>query len=462
MTNGRTIVIIGGGISGLAAAHYLSKLGLRATVLDQGSLPGGTMQSVKKDGWLVETGPNSALETTPLFRDLFRDLDLEKSLTYAAPTASKRYVMRNRTLHVLPMSALSFLKTPLWSTGGKLRLLKEPFIGRAGREETVGEFVERRLGREILDYAIDPFVAGVFAGDPSQLSVRAAFPKLYGLEERYGGLIRGTIAGMRERRRRAEKAKDRAKMFSFLEGMQTLPLAISRRLGESFHADTQVLQVARCEDAKGCRGFRISAREGGRALEFEADAVILAVPAFAAELLVRHFSPPVADALGSITYPPVAEVFLGYPASSVGRALDGFGFLIPAKEDRKILGTIWSSSLFPQRAPEGHVAFTTFVGGSRQPSLGQLQEIELIRIVTEELREILNISGEPTMAITARWAKAIPQYDTRHLSRMSLVDQLEKDVPGLYFCSNFRGGIAVGDCIMSAERTAERILKDFG
>jgi len=460
MTAERTVVIIGGGISGLATAYYLSKKGHRTTVLEQASSAGGTMQTVKRDGWLVETGPNSALETTPLFKELFHELDLERSLIYAAPSASKRYIMRNGNLHVLPMSPLSFLKTRLWSTRGKMRLLKEPFIARARGEETVGEFVERRLGREILDYAIDPFVAGVFAGDPSLLSVRAAFPKLHSLEERYGGLIKGTIAGMRERRRRAEKAKDRAKMFSFVDGMQTLPLAISSRLGDSFHADTHVLRITRREDKKEIRGFRISAREGGRLLELVADALVLAVPAYAADVLVRDLSPAVAEALGSISYPPVAEVFLGYPASAVGRPLDGFGFLIPAKEGRKILGTIWSSSLFPNRAPEGHVALTTFIGGSRQPSFGLLQESELIRIVTEELREILKITGEPTVAVAARWEKAIPQYDIRHLSRMSLVDRLEKDVPGLHFCSNFRGGIAVGDCIMSAEKTAQRISQN--
>jgi oxygen-dependent protoporphyrinogen oxidase len=459
VSEGGHIAVIGGGISGLATAHYLCKRGLRVSVLEEHSSPGGTMRTVRNGEWLVENGPNSALETTPLFQEIFQDLNLEQFRVYADAASDKRYVLRDGELHPLPMGPVAFLTTGLWSPRGKFRLLAEPFIGRARVEESVGEFVKRRLGQEFLDYAIDPFVAGVYAGDPAQLSVRAAFPKLYALEARYGGLIRGMIGGMRERRRREEKAKDRAKMFSFVEGMQSFPLAIARHLGERVYLDAQVLKIALCKNSTASDAFRINIRDHGRLEELQADAIVLAVPAYAAASLIREFSIPAADALDSIAYPPVAEIFLGYPASSVARALDGFGFLVPAKEQRRILGTIWSSSLFPRRAPDGYVALTTFVGGTRQPTLASLQNDELIHIVEQELKEILKITGDPTIAAVAKWQNAIPQYDLRHLSRMALVDQVEKDVPGLYFCSNFRGGIAVGDCIMNAERTSRRIAE---
>ncbi|HTY59904.1 MAG TPA: protoporphyrinogen oxidase, partial [Bacteroidota bacterium] len=213
-------VIVGGGISGLTAAYYLRRAGFQIVVLDPGDAPGGTMRTVRDGGWLVETGPTSALETTPLFGEMFEGLGITPERLYADPSSDRRYILRDSRLHPLPMTPLAFLRSSLWSPKGKLRLMKEPFVGRAEVEETIAQFVTRRLGVEFLDYAINPFVAGVYAGDPARLSVRAAFPKLYALEERYGGLVRGMVRGAGERRKRAEKAKDRARMFSFRQGMQ--------------------------------------------------------------------------------------------------------------------------------------------------------------------------------------------------------------------------------------------------
>jgi oxygen-dependent protoporphyrinogen oxidase len=453
MNGSRSVAIVGGGISGLTAAYYLQRSGLAVTVLEQGMLPGGTMQTLKDDGWLVEMGPNSALETTPLFDDLCAGLGIRDERLYAAPAADKRYILRDGILHPLPMSPPSFVTSSLWSLRGKLRLLKEPFIGRAVKEETIAEFVERRLGREFLDYAINPFVAGVYAGNPEQLSVRAAFPRLFALEERYGGLIRGMIGGARERRRRAEKAKDRARMFSFREGMQTLPQAAARAIGTGMMLGCTVESFERSPDGR----FRVRGRRNGAPAEVSADAVILAVPAHAAERLVRPMSAAAADVLHAIEYPPVAEVFLGYPGEAMTRPLDGFGYLIPAKEGRNTLGTIWSSSLFPGRAPDGHVALTTFVGGARQPALAQRDDGDLVRLVTDDVRSIMGVRGSPVYTRVTRWERAIPQYNLGYLAAVEEISALEAAVPGLYFCSNFRGGIAVGDCVISGELTARRI-----
>ncbi|MEO8168378.1 MAG: protoporphyrinogen oxidase, partial [bacterium] len=221
------IVIIGGGISGLTAAWWLHKMGADVTVLEKDQTVGGTIRSVREDGWLVETGPNSALETTPLFNEMFEGLGIAGQRLYADDRSNKRYILRGGRLHPLPMSPGSFLSSSLWTLAGKLRLLKEPFVGRSVKDETIAEFVERRLGKEFLDYAINPFVAGVYAGNPEHLSVRAAFPKLYALEQKYGGLVKGMVKGRRERKQRSEKAKDRAKMFSFKNGMATFPQAIA-------------------------------------------------------------------------------------------------------------------------------------------------------------------------------------------------------------------------------------------
>jgi oxygen-dependent protoporphyrinogen oxidase len=455
-------IIVGGGISGLTVAFFLRRAGLAVSVLEAGDSPGGTMKTVAEGGWLVETGPNSALETTPLFGEMFEGLGITGERLYADAAAGRRYILRDAKLHPLPMSPAAFIVSSLWSAGGKLRLMKEPFVGRAAEEETVAQFVRRRLGPEFLDYAINPFVAGVYAGDPSSLSVRAAFPKLYALEERYGGLIRGMVQGAGERRKRAEKAKDRARMFSFRNGMQIFPDALARLPGLDMRLGSAVTSVERKEPPEGGRGFVVRYRRGGREESLEASAVVLAVPAYAAGELIRPFSAPLAEALGRIFYPPVTEVFLGFPSASMGRPLDGFGFLVPEREKRNILGTIWTSALFPGRAPEGHVALTTFVGGSRQPSLAERDDGELARMVSAELRTLMGVRGDPVYAKIVRWQKAIPQYTLGHLALMAELGEFESCMRGLYLGGNYRGGIAVGDCLTAGESLARRIAGENG
>ncbi len=462
MNGRRDVVIVGGGISGLTVAYFLRRAGLAVTVLEAGDSPGGTMKTVAEGGWLVETGPNSALETTPLFGEMFDGLGITGERLYADDAAGRRYILRDGTLHPLPMSPGAFIASSLWSAGGKLRLLKEPFVGRAAEEETVAGFVRRRLGPEFLDYAINPFVAGVYAGDPSSLSVRAAFPKLYALEQRYGGLVRGMVRGAGERRRRAEKAKDRARMFSFRGGMQTFPDALARLSGVDVRRRCAVTSVERFEPREGARGFLVRFMRDGREELLESPAVVMAVPAYVAGELIRPFSSPLAEALGRIYYPPVAEVFLGFPAASMGRPLDGFGFLVPEREKRNILGTIWTSALFSGRAPEGHVALTTFVGGSRQPALAGLDDGEITRMVSTELRALMGVRGDPVYTKIVRWQKAIPQYTLGHLALMAELGELEDRMRGLYFGGNYRGGIAVGDCLIAGESLARRIAGTNG
>ena len=449
------VVIIGAGISGLTAAFWLRKAGAEVTVLEASHAVGGTMKTLREDGWLVETGPNSALETTPLFNEMFEALGILDERVYADERSNRRYLVRNGALHPLPMSPLAFVGSSLWSLKGKLRLLKEPFVGKARQEESVAQFVERRLGKEFLDYAINPFVAGVYAGNPEQLSVRAAFPKLYTLEERYGGLIKGMIKGAKERRRRAEKAKDRAKMFSFVNGMQSLPDAIARMLGDAVVCNVRVAAIERMQDSS----FSIVCDRNSVAATFDAEHVVLAVPAYAARHLIARLSPSAASALDSIAYPPVAEVFLGFRSDQMRRPLDGFGFLVPAKERRKILGTIWSSALFANRAPAGHVALTTFVGGSRQPEMCARDDADLVHAVMEELHSLMDVHGAPMFARVIRWERAIPQYNMGYGRIMEELETCEAQNPGLYFCSNFKGGIAVGDCVMNGKKVAERVLQ---
>jgi protoporphyrinogen/coproporphyrinogen III oxidase len=452
----KSVIVIGGGISGLTASWWLNRAGVDVTVLEKDASVGGTMKTIHDNGWLIETGPNSALETTPVFSEMFEGLGILGERLYPDAKADVRYILRNGELHPLPMSPGKFLSSRLWTLGGKLRLLKEPFVGRADKEETIAEFVERRLGREFLDYAINPFVAGVYAGNPEQLSVQAAFPKLYALEKNYGGLIKGMIRGARERKKRAEKSKDRAKLFAFTNGMQTFPNAIAHTLGNRIRVNCDVASVTR--DGSSGR-FQVLFREAGVEQMASASSVILATPTTAAGTILGSLATSLADLLKQIHYPPVAEVFLGFREDQLARPLDGFGFLIPAKEQRRILGTIWSSALFPNRAPKGHAALVSFVGGSRQPELAELGEQELVNVVTEELHSIMHISGEPVFSKVVRWQKAIPQYNLGYAKIAEAIERCEEANPGLFFCSNFKGGIAVGDCVMNGKKVSDKVLQ---
>lgn len=458
------VVVVGGGITGLAAAWWLHQAGVDVVVLERDAAVGGTMKTEHDGDWLIETGPNSALETTPLLRKLSAETGAAHEFVYASDAAEHRYILRGDLLHSLPMKPAAFVKSRLWSLPGKLRLLKEPFIGRAVREETVAEFVTRRLGSEFLDYAVNPFVAGVYAGNPEELSVQAAFPKLYALEKNYGGLIRGQIFGARERKMRTEKSKDRSRLFSYRRGMQTLPDAIGASLGGRVRTNVRVERlIPRLSHSPSAdRSIRVTGKKRRKDSNLDARAVIVAVPSHAAASILRVLDAELANSLKNIYYPPVAEVFLGYKSDAIHHPLDGFGFLVPATEGRKILGTIWSSTLFRGRAPSGYAALTTFVGGSRQPELCEFDDAQLVDLVARELGPIMDVVGEPAYSCVHRWERAIPQYRLGHLAVIRQIEEFEKRNPGFFICGNYRGGIAVGDCVMNAEATVRRVTTFLG
>lgn len=448
-------LVIGAGISGLATAWWLQSSGRRVTVIEAESRAGGTIGTLREAGCLVETGPNSTLETSPLIAQLLEQTGTIAGRTYANPAAKKRFILRDGALLPLPMSPPAFLGTRLFSAGAKLGLLRELFVAKSlpDSEETVAQFVRRRLGAEFLDYAINPFVAGVYAGDPELLSVRAAFPRLFEVEQQYGSLIRGQIKGAKERKRSKEVSKQAAPMLSFADGMQTLTDGVAARIGD-LRLGTRATGMKR-----GDAGWEVNATGPQGALTLSARTVVLATPAAAAAQLVRPHAQSAFDALEAIPYPPVASVASAYARADVGHALDGFGFLVPKKERRRILGTIFSSTLFGDRAPDGMVLLTTFVGGMRQPDLAELDEAAIAALVQDELVSLLGVGSMPKHTWIHRWKRAIPQYTLGHLARMAALEAAEGALPGLYFCANYRGGISVADCIKSTRAVADRIAQ---
>lgn len=453
-----SVVVIGAGISGLCAGYWLKKRGIAVTLLEKDAEPGGTMRTSREEGWLSEAGPNSALETTPLLPQLFGELDILGRRVYAGDAASRRYILRDGLLRAIPMTSSELISTRLLSMKGKLRMMKEPFIGRALEEESVSDFITRRLGHELLDYAIDPFVAGVYAGDPRKLSVQDAFPKIYALESTHGGLIRGMLALRNERKLPENMGIGRARPFSFAEGMQTLPRILADELGDSLLLNTSVEHIIPMRAGRA-PVYTVAVRRNGAPESMRAAAVVLASPAHSTGGIIRRIDPETAKILESVYYPPLASVYLGFKREQIAIPLDGFGFLVPGVERRKILGTIWSSEMFPGRAPPGCAALTTFVGGARQPELASLGDDSLSRTVLTELQSIMKIGGDPIFCRINRWERAIPQYNMGYRRVLQAVDRFEQNFRGAFICSSFRGGISVGDCVASAGKISDLIAR---
>ena len=456
----RSVAIIGAGITGLTAAFYLKRKGVPVTVYEASDRVGGAIQSVRTEGYLAEYGPNSILETSPKVTQLVCDAGLASRRLDPGPKAEARYVVRYQRPIAMPGTPLGFLTTKLFTARAKLAVLREPFVRprRDGKEESVAEFVVRRLGQEFLDHAIDALVAGVYAGDPYKLSVPQAFPKLGQLEARYGSLIKGQIFGARERKRRGEVAKDRAAKFSFDEGLQVLPDTLRERLGEAVRMSTAVTRLTQTPE-----GWTLDLRECGQATRAEHSAVIYAGTAFRlAEMEVQATMPLHLRKFAEIRYPPVASVVLGFRREDVAHPCEGFGMLIPKVEGFKILGTIFSSSLFPNRAPAGHLTLTSYVGGERFPELASLPPEKLFALTCEDLRVLLGVKGKPTFQHSVFYPKAIPQYNVGYGRYRELMGEIEGKAPGLFFAGHYRDGISLSDTIVSACNVADRAGEFLG
>jgi oxygen-dependent protoporphyrinogen oxidase len=452
-----SVAIIGAGVTGLTAAYRLRGRGVPVTVYEAGGCVGGVIQSVRRNGYLAESGPNTILETSPKIAELVRDLGLESRRLYSDPQMKNRYVVRDGQLVNMPSSPIEFIRTRLFSTGAKLRLLAEPFIGRAPEEaeESIAEFVVRRLGHEFLEQAIDALVSGIYAGDPAKLSVPQAFPKLHQLEKKYGSLIKGQIMGAAERKRSGEVPKTEAPKMSFDDGLQVLTDTLAAKL----YPNVRLLSpVVRLEQKP--HGWTVVSNVGGTETSCEHLAVLYAGTAFRlAEMnLVTKKSLDVSG-FANVEYPPVSSVVLGFRREDVAHPLDGFGALIPRCEGMNILGTLFTSSLFPNRAPAGCVTLTSYLGGARAPELAKRPAKELFDLTLADLRKLVGVRGEPTFRHHTFYPKAIPQYNVGFGAYRARMKEIETKAPGLFIAGHCRDGVSLGDSILAGTNVVERIRK---
>jgi oxygen-dependent protoporphyrinogen oxidase len=443
----KKVCIVGGGIAGLVAAFLLRQKGFEVPLFEKSNRVGGNIQTVKIDGYTIEYAANSLLKS-PRLVDLIHTLNLEGEVTAANAANKKRYVLQRGALKSLPMVLAKMAANDFFSWRAKLRLLKEPFVkSKSPENESVADFFERRLGREIVERAADPFIAGIYAGNPENLSVKSAFPRLYELERDYGSLLVGSL------RSKTEKAdKNFPRTFSFRNGVQTLTDKLAEGLGETMSTNTEVERIEKTTTGK----WLVKTNFG----ESIFDAFVISTPAEAAAKLIEDMDADLSQQLRKIYYPPVAMVFFGVKKENIARNLDGFGFLVPSSERRNILGTIWNSAVFANRAPAGYELLTTFVGGARNAELFEKSDDELYAIVYEELKSILGLREKPDFTHLKRWRKAIPQYNLGYELIENGIKVFENKNKGIFFCSNFYRGISVGDSVKNAYRTADEI-KEF-
>ena len=441
------IIVIGGGISGLACAWRLRQLGASVLLFEQSEHVGGLIHSIRKDGCLLECGPQSFLATEPLL-DLIRALGIEDQLLRADPKAP-RCVVVGGVLRQVPMSPPALIFTPLLSARTKLRLLADAF-GKTTPprdDESIAAFVRRKFGEELLDRLVGPFVSGIFAGDAEKLSLRSAFPSAYEWEREYGSVLRGAM------RSRPRGEKPRASLCSFRDGMESLPRRLAESLGSAVSAGITVRSVTR-HKANGRSDFEIHLESHGRAETASADAVVLAIPADATGRVLAEISPRYSELLAQIEYAPIAVVSSVYLRASVGVPLDGFGFLVPRKEKLRLLGNIWNSSLFPGRAPEGQVLLTSFLGGATDPEILGYTDQALDAAVTAELGKLLQITGDSVGGNQWRWTRALPQYNLGHGQILEATRIELASSPGLFLAGNYLHGPSVGSCVDTAFRVA--------
>lgn len=451
MAETNRVVVIGGGISGLTCAYGLKRQGADVVLLESSEDAGGLIGSVSKNGFLFERGPQS-FQGTPALLDLIRELGIESELLEANPSAP-RYVLRHGRLRKIPMSPQALVGSSLLGIGSRWKLVSEPFRRTTppGHEESVAAFVRRKFGHEILEYLVSPFVSGVYAGDPEQLSLRAAFPTLDEWERQFGSVLRGA---MKSRPANGERKKT-PRLCSFRRGISTLTEALAHDLGASARTGVRVEQLRTVDGTAG--GFEIHLVESGRNTVLDASAVVLATPAYVSAHLLELISSQTAQLLSGIPYAPVAVVATGYYSKQFSEPPDGFGFLIPRKEKLRTLGTVWNSSLFPGRAPDGCVLMTSFLGGATDPELVQKPQDEIAAIANSDNQHILQIIGEPIASATWKYERALPQYNLGHGHIIERVREAQARLPRVFFAGNYLEGPAIGKCVEQAQRTADQI-----
>lgn len=474
--NARRVAIVGGGITGLSVAEAVTRKAeaagapVEAIVLEAEDVPGGKIRSFTRDGFVIETGPHGFLDKEPEMFGLIDRMGLGQDMLRANDAAAKRFIVRAGKLRQLPSKPPQFVTSDILPLSGKLRVLWEPFArGRPEGEESVWNFAARRIGPQAADVLVDAMVTGIYGGDPKQLSLPSAFPRMAELESKYGGLFKAQLAIAKEKKKALPATTDP----DAPPPPKSAPGAPTGTL-HSFRHGLGQLTSTLADRATVRTGFRAAGLDRAAAFDMlrvrgtddavEADAVVLTTPAFtSAELLGPHL-PEVATAFEAVPYAPISVVVQGFRTTDVGGPLDGFGFLAPHGESRRILGSIWASSVFPEHVPEGMVMFRSMLGGSRNPKEALGSEAELLMAAKAELVAFGCVpeTATPVVQEVVPWKRGIPQYTMGHAERVAAADAVEAAMPGVFVGGNGFRGVAMLTCVADAQRIADRVVSYLG
>jgi oxygen-dependent protoporphyrinogen oxidase len=444
------VAIVGGGISGLAAAYELQRRGLGVRVLEAGARAGGVITTERFDGWVVDGGPDSILVSKPAAVALCRELGIAERLV-STLTPRTAYILRDDHLHRIaegsflgfPLDAKSLARSSVFTVGGRLRMAAELFMPRRGgdEDESVGTFVRRRFGQEAVDYLAEPLLAGIHAGDVDRLSTQALFPRLLEAERQSGSVLRAFRA-MRAR------PSPQGAFVSFPGGTAEIVEALLAALAPgTVSVSTRISEIHRHAE------YRLeSERE-----TIQARAVVLAVPAYVAGSLLRAFDTAIAALAEAIPYASTATVALGYRRDQVAHPMEGSGFVVPRVERSPLLAATWVTSKWPHRAPDGHVLLRGFLGGGRDPRRLDADDADLTGLVVDELQQLLEISGAPLFTRLFRWTKQSPQYEVGHLQRVATIEQELTSIPGMFVTGSGFRAIGIPDCVADGRETAGRV-----
>lgn len=448
------VIIIGAGLTGLSMAYYLKRNGRSPLVIEKADKPGGVISTHKENGFIYESGPNTGVLSTPEIAALFDDLSGESILETANKDSAKRYIMKGGKWQAIPSGLLSAVATPLFTFSDKFRILGEPFRKPGmNPDESVADMVIRRMGRSFLDYAVDPFISGVYAGDPSILVTRYALPKLYALEHNYGSFIKGSIKKGREKKSEAEKKATR-EVFSAKGGLGTLISDLADATGnEKIICGASGIKI---EPGKG--GFVVSFKSPeGTDVTAKSKTVISTAGSYNLPDLLPFLPVDALEPLLSLKYASVVQVAAGYKKWG-GLHLDAFGGLVPSKENRDILGILFPSAIFPGRAPEGGALLSVFLGGIKKPDMINKGDDEIISIVLDEIAKTLFTSAKPDLLKVFRYEHAIPQYEKSTGERLDAILKIETKYPGLILAGNIRDGIGMADRVKQAKKISDIVI----
>jgi oxygen-dependent protoporphyrinogen oxidase len=445
-------LVVGAGAAGLAAALELRRAGLDVRLLEASLRPGGVMHSDSTQGFLFERGPNTMQLKAPALAFL-RSHDLASALVPAAPASRLRFLWYGGRLEPVPMGPGAFLRTPLLSPRGKLRLLAEPFVARGdGSGESVAGFVSRRLGDEALERLVAPFLTGVYAGDETQLGAAAVFGRLVELEREHGSIVGGFVRGAL-RRSGAAREQGLAGSFSGVGGFGAFAAHLAAPLGEAVATGVRVISLRR-DDTTWC----LETEGGGGGQPLRAARVVLAVSANDAAGLLRSLDAEAADLLAGILYAPIANLSLGLSRGDAARRIEGFGFLVPRGAGLDLLGCLFMSQLFAGRAPEGKELLTCFLGGVRWPAAVDAPDDELLRRVVKDLGATLGLRGAPELLAVTRWPRAVPQPARDHAARITRLRARVSRQQGLALAGSYLDGVSVADTLACGVRAAREVL----